>query len=217
MLDALLGLGSAMNYDLWRSFSNNDPTIMGQNGLWSDAGLSKYMTQYFKDYDKDINDYFMNKEMAYNRDMAQLAQSYNVYNMKLQQDFERTMSSTAYQRAMSDMKKAGLNPASMVGNSAIGASTPSTGLAKNSAASVRAPYSSSSPISYHNSGRGFSSSGLDSLFTSVLSSSNDARKGALKELEDNAKHLHKLEEKQEYLAQKRLDARIAQWEKYKNG
>ena len=41
-----------------------------------------------------------------------------------QRDWEEQMSNSAYQRAVNDMKKAGLNPAAMYGNAGTMASTP---------------------------------------------------------------------------------------------
>lgn len=52
------------------------------------------------------------------------AQEYNSAEAELQRQWETNMSNTAYQRAVQDMQKAGLNPALMFGT-ANAASTPS--------------------------------------------------------------------------------------------
>lgn len=51
--------------------------------------------------------------------------TYNAYQAKANRDFQERMSSTSYQRAVEDMRKAGLNPILAFGGMANGASTPS--------------------------------------------------------------------------------------------
>lgn len=79
-----------------------------------------------------------NKELTQeaNANAAELLAQQNAYNSaeaEKQRTWEAEMSNTAYQRARSDMEKAGINPI-LLGSSAQGASTP-TGAAANSAAS----------------------------------------------------------------------------------
>ena len=49
---------------------------------------------------------------------------FNAQQAKIQRDWETQMSNTAYQRAVADIKAAGLNPAMMYASGGQGASTP---------------------------------------------------------------------------------------------
>lgn len=56
---------------------------------------------------------------------AALAREFSAFEAQKQRDFEERMSSTAYQRAVDDMRSAGLNPYLMYDNGGYQASTPS--------------------------------------------------------------------------------------------
>ena len=72
----------------------------------------------------------------YNSREAELTRAYNSAEAQKNRDWQTEMSNTAYQRAVADMKAAGINPASLGGDaSGSPASTPSGSAASASSAS----------------------------------------------------------------------------------
>lgn len=63
------------------------------------------------------------KNRQFNAEQAELARTFNAVEAQKERDWQEQMSNTAYQRALEDMEKAGINPAMAFSNGANGASS----------------------------------------------------------------------------------------------
>lgn len=130
------------------SYSSNEilpaPSVNDNNSAYNSADFLDYLKNIFSgnlDYDRTLE--LLNKEMTFNREESEKNRKWQEY-----------MSNTAYQRAVEDLKKAGYNPALILGSG--GASSPS---------GYSASVGSHSPIS--------AGSQMTSLLNTLLNSSFD--------------------------------------------
>ena len=142
-----------------------------------------------------LTDTALNREMTANENdlsrlhdqsMAELSQSNALQQMRVQQanvlaqmqnqqDFEKYMANTQYQRLINDMELAGLNPASLFGSVHAGSSTPSASIG-----------SASTPGASASSSRGLGFSGQNNFMTSMMTS---ALNGMIAKDRDAGKYL----------------------------
>lgn len=120
-----------------------------------------------------------------NKDLAHDARVFNANEAQKQRNWEQYMASTQYQRAMSDMKAAGINPASLSGVNAQPSSVPSGASASSSAPSFgSSTFTGLSDI-------------VNSAVKGVFAKDRNAARLLASEVRDNARHGFRMEELQE--------------------
>lgn len=109
---------------------NTEPVGNTYRGIGSDW----FNARNIADEDFRRQEQAENNQLVRDLYLQEHAQNFNAGEAQKDRDFQREMSSTSYQRAVEDLKKAGLNPILAYDNG--GASTPS-GSAANSASGSR--------------------------------------------------------------------------------
>lgn len=159
----------------------NAENIRNQN-MWNQQTLNAQMAQHRQNTD------FMEDQQVFNREERQFAEQFNAHQAFLARDsnsmeaekqrvWSTNMANTAYQRAMADMRAAGLNP--ILAYQQGGAQTPSGATASGPAASIAGASSgmaSAGAVTPHYAARGEADLSVGRAVGNIANSAFDAMK-----------------------------------------
>lgn len=160
----------------------DNPVIQKANDFtWQDyisGAVDRYYNSAIAELEYSKNNELLDKQNAFNASEAEKARKFNseeavkarefnAFQAELQRQYEQNMSSSAYQRAFEDARKAGLNPFILYDNGS--ASTPSGAAASGSAASGSSAHSSNAAAYRVSTSRG--NQQMAAMLTSSLISS----------------------------------------------